>query len=195
MSELIANGKVVQLAYSLKNTDGEVLDEADQKEPFEYLHGASQIVPGLESGLEGLGIGDKKKVTVPPASGYGEVDAELKMTVKRTQFPEDMEVEAGMQFESKSPDGHGMVFTIESVEGESVHINGNHPLAGETLHFDVEVLAIRDATDEEKEHGHAHGPGGHGHDHDHGHEHGHDHEHGEHCDHGDEDDDGHHHTH
>lgn len=176
MSHTIQNGKIVQLAYSLTSTEGDVLDRADQKEPFVYLHGASQIVPGLESGLEGLKIGEKKKVTVAPEAGYGEVDPELKMAVKRTQFPENVQLEEGMQFESRTPDGHGMIFTVDSIEEDTVHIDGNHPLAGETLHFDVEVLGIRDATDEEKEHGHAHGPGG-AHDHEgHGHE-GHDHDH------------------
>ena len=186
-SETIQNGKVVQLAYSLTSTDGEVLDRADSKEPFEYLHGSSQIVPGLEQGLEGLKIGEKKKVTVAPGGGYGEIDEQLIMAVKRTQFPDGVELEEGMQFESRSPDGQGMVFTVDSIEGDTVNIDGNHPLAGETLHFDVEVLAIRDATAEEKEHGHAHGPGGHGHDHDHDHGH----EHGPGCNHDHDDDDNH----
>jgi FKBP-type peptidyl-prolyl cis-trans isomerase SlyD len=192
MSESIQNGKVIQLAYTLTNAAGDVLDRSDKADPFMYLHGAGQIVPGLETGLEGCKVGDKKKVVVPPGAGYGEVDPELKMSVKRTQFPPTVEMEAGMQFESRSPDGQGMIFTIESIEGDQVHIDGNHPLAGQTLHFDVEVLTVRDATEEEQEHGHAHGEGGHGHGHDH------DHEHGEDCDHDhaeEEDDDGHQHTH
>lgn len=163
MSQSIQNGKVVQLAYTLTNTDGEVLDQADKGEPFTYLHGASQIVPGLENGLEGLTVGQKKKVTVEPAAGYGEIDDDLKMAVKRSQFPDHVEIEAGMQFESRTPDGHGMVFTIESIDGETVNIDGNHPLAGVTLNFDVEVLGMRDATEEEKQHGHAHGEDGHHH--------------------------------
>jgi FKBP-type peptidyl-prolyl cis-trans isomerase SlyD len=196
ISEKIQNGKVVQLAYTLTNTDGDVLDQSDASDPFVYLHGASQIVPGLENGLEGCKAGDKKKVVVPPAAGYGEIDAELKMSVKRTQFPPTVEIEEGMQFESRSPDGHGMIFTIESVEGDQVHIDGNHPLAGQTLNFDVEVLNVRDATEEEQAHGHAHGEGGHGHGHDHDHEHGEDcdHDHGDDSEDSDEDD-GHGHTH
>jgi len=185
MAQTISEGKVVQLSYSLTNTKGELLDRADRNEPFTYLHGASQIVPGLEGALVGLKTGDTKKVKVEAAEGYGEVDADLQLTVKRTQFPADVDMQPGMQFETRGPDGTGMIFTIMGVTGDSVKIDGNHPLAGETLHFDVEVLEIRDATDEEKQHGHAHGPEGHGHDHG-------DHEHGDDCGHDHGDDDGHH---
>jgi FKBP-type peptidyl-prolyl cis-trans isomerase SlyD len=160
---MIKNGKVVDLAYSLKNAEGEVLDKADQADPFTYLHGASQIVPGLESALEGLKVGDKKDVTVSPADGYGEINPELKLTVKRDQFPKDAQIEEGMQFETQTPDGQGIVFTIEAIEGDQVSIDGNHPLAGQSLHFAVEVLSMRDATEEEVSHGHAHGPDGHHH--------------------------------
>ncbi|MBC7691354.1 MAG: peptidylprolyl isomerase [Methylotenera sp.] len=179
---MIINGTVVDLAYSLKNSDGEVLDQADKADPFTYLHGASQIVPGLESALEGLKIGDKKDVTVTPAEGYGEINPDLKLTVSRAQFPKDAEIEEGMQFETQTPDGQGIVFTIEEIAGDKVSIDGNHPLAGQSLHFAVEVLSMREATQEEITHGHAHGPDGH---------HGHDHEMGEH--HGSEDDDHHNH--
>jgi FKBP-type peptidyl-prolyl cis-trans isomerase SlyD len=193
MSQTISDGKVVDLSYALTNVKGELLDRADRDEPFTYLHGASQIVPGLESALNGLKTGDKKKVVVSAADGYGEIDNDLHLTVKRTQFPADVKIEPGMQFETRGPDGTGTIFTIQGVTGEQVTIDGNHPLAGEELHFDVEVLEIRDATAEEKEHGHAHGPDGHGHGHDHDHDHGdHDHDHGDH-DHGDNGDHGHSH--
>jgi FKBP-type peptidyl-prolyl cis-trans isomerase SlyD len=182
MAQTISDGKVVQLSYSLTNTKGELLDRADRNEPFTYLHGASQIVPGLEGALLGLKTGDTKKVKVAAADGYGEIDADLQLKVKRSQFPADVEIKPGMQFETRGPDGSGMIFTINGVTGDQVEIDGNHPLAGEELHFDVEVLEIRDATEEEKSHGHAHGPEGHGHDHG-------DHEHGEDCDH--DDDNGH----
>jgi FKBP-type peptidyl-prolyl cis-trans isomerase SlyD len=160
---MIANGKVVNLKYTLTNSEGEVLDQADANSPFAYMHGSSQIIPGLEGALEGLKPGDKKKVTVQPAEGYGEIDPNLKLTVKRTQFPQDAELEEGMQFETHTPDGHSIVFTVEAVEGDEVTIDGNHPLAGETLTFDVEVLNVRDATKEEMEHGHAHDGDGHHH--------------------------------
>ncbi len=157
----ISNGKVVELKYSLKNTEGETLDQSDVTDPFVYLHGADQIVPGLENALAGLEIGGKKSVTVPPAEGYGEINPELKFDVQRSQFPPEAKVRVGMDFQATNPEGHGMIFVIEAIEGDQISINGNHPLAGQTLHFDVEVLSIRDATPEEMEHGHAHGPGGH----------------------------------
>ena len=159
----IADGKVVNLAYTLKNSKSEVLDQADAAAPFTYLHGAHQIVPGLESALVGLKQGEKKEVRVSPADGYGEVDPNLKLVVGRAQFPKNVQLEAGMQFEAATPDGSGAVFTVEAVEGDQVHINGNHPLAGVELHFSVEVLSLRDATTEEMEHGHAHGEDGHHH--------------------------------
>jgi FKBP-type peptidyl-prolyl cis-trans isomerase SlyD len=180
MGMTIQDGKVVDLKYLLKNTEGEVLDESTNEEPFSYLHGAQQIVPGLENALKGLKVGDKKDVTVSPEDGYGEINESLKMIVKRTQFPQGVEIEEGMSFEASGNDGMGMVFTIEAIEGEDVHLDGNHPLAGVTLNFAVEVLSIRDASAEEMEHGHAHGPDGHGHGHDHG---------------DDDDDDGHGHGH
>jgi len=169
---MIKEGSVVNLVYELKNAEGEVLDQADKNDPFVYLHGSGQIVPGLESALEGCKVGDKKKVSVPPADGYGELNPDLKLVVNRTQFPKDANIQEGMQFEAHTPDGQGIVFTVEGLEDDKVKIDGNHPLAGQTLHFNVEVLEVRDATEEEMEHGHAHGPGGH---HDHG-DHG-DHDH------------------
>lgn len=163
MSEAIAAGKVVGMTYSLRNDAGEILDQASVQEPFLYMHGESQIVPGLEGALEGLKIGDKKNVTVSAEDGYGPVHPGLKMTVKKNQFPGVDEVKAGMQFQAQSPEGHGMVFTIVGIEGDDVTIDGNHPLAGQTLHFSVEIISMRDATEEEKSHGHVHGEGGHHH--------------------------------
>jgi FKBP-type peptidyl-prolyl cis-trans isomerase SlyD len=163
---MIQDGKVVTLAYTLKNDKGEELDRADASDPFFYLHGADQVVPGLEEGLKGLKAGDKKQVSVSPELGYGTLDPDLKMSVKRTQFPADVNVQPGMRFQTETPDGSPVVFTVEKVEDDQVHIDGNHPLAGVTLFFDVEVLAVRDATEDEKSHGHAHDPdGGHGHHH------------------------------
>jgi FKBP-type peptidyl-prolyl cis-trans isomerase SlyD len=163
LGNTIKTGKVVNLKYTLRNAQGEVLDQSDSAEPFLYLHGSSQIIPGLESALEGLKAGDKKMVVVAPENGYGEKDQNLVIQVKRSQFPENADIQPGMQFESRSPDGYSMVFTVAGVSGDEVTIDGNHPMAGVTLHFDVEVMDVRDATEEEKTHGHAHGPGGHHH--------------------------------
>ena len=160
---MITKGKVVSLAYSLKNKDGEVLDQGDKNDPFAYLHGMNQIVPGLEKALEGLKKGDKKSVEIDPKDGYGEYDKALLVQVSKTQFPPSVQLREGMQFEGGAPDGAPLVFTIEKIETETVTVNGNHPLAGETLFFDVEVVEVRDATDDELTHGHAHGAGGHHH--------------------------------
>lgn len=160
---MIQNGKVVHLTYTLKNAQGEILDQADQKDPFVYLHGASQIVIGLENALTNLKIGDTKKVTVQPVEGYGEINPDLKITIPRTEFPKGINLEVGMQFRVSSKDGGAMVIRVESIEGDNVKIDGNHPLAGQTLHFDVQVLQVRDATQEELDHGHAHNGGHHEH--------------------------------
>jgi FKBP-type peptidyl-prolyl cis-trans isomerase SlyD len=164
---MIKNGKVVDLSYVLKDDSGEVLDQAEEDEPFSYLHGAQQIVPGLEKALNGLKVGDKKLVVVPPAQGYGEMDPNLRMTLSRAQFPKGAEIEVGMVFEASSGGDQEMVFSVEEIKGDQVMVDGNHPLAGETLHFDVKIIGVREATAEELEHGHAHGAHGHGHDHDH----------------------------
>ncbi|MCA9482189.1 MAG: peptidylprolyl isomerase [Nitrospina sp.] len=160
---MIAKGSVVSLNYTLKNDSGEVIDESSGGEPFAYIHGSGQIVPGLESALDGAKLGDKKDVVVSPEEGYGEINDELKFKVERSNFPSDKELEPGLQFMAEMKDGRQVPFIIEKVEGEEVHINGNHPLAGQTLHFSVEVTEVRDATKEELEHGHVHGTGGHHH--------------------------------
>jgi FKBP-type peptidyl-prolyl cis-trans isomerase SlyD len=163
---MVKKGKVVSVSYSLKDEQGEELDHADAEDPFVYLHGAHQIVPGLEKALESLAVGDKKQVKISPNDAYGERDPGLELTVEKSMFPKGVTIEPGMQFEgSLGDEGEAAVFTVVSIAGDSVKIDGNHPLAGRTLHFDVEVLSVRDATAEELKHGHAHGPGGHGHDH------------------------------
>ncbi len=157
---MIKKNSVVTLKYCLKNIEGEELDQSTDDEPLSYLHGTGQIVPGLENALSGLKAGDKKEVTIPPGMGYGNIVPELKIKVGRSNFPKGNKIEEGMQFMAEVPDGHQQPFTVKKVEGEDVYLDGNHPLAGQTLHFAVEVLAVRDATKDELSHGHAHGPGG-----------------------------------
>lgn len=160
---MVKNNMVVGLAYTLKNSDGEELDSAGAGDPLQYLHGVGQIVPGLEKALEGLLIGSTKDVVVPPTEGYGEHVPQLKIKTEMSMFPKDVEVKIGMQFTADLGDGKHQNFTVEKIEGDEVFIDGNHPLAGQTLHFSIEVLSIREATQEELQHGHAHGPGGHHH--------------------------------
>ncbi len=160
---MIAKDKVVGLTYILKNKQDEVLDEATQDDLFFYLHGHGQIVPGLEKGLAGLKTGDKKNITVKPEEGYGNPSDELRVVVSRSKFPSASDIQEGVQFLAETSEGMKHPFTVTKVDGDNVHMDGNHPLAGETLHFDVEIFEVRDATQEELEHGHAHGPGGHHH--------------------------------
>jgi FKBP-type peptidyl-prolyl cis-trans isomerase SlyD len=165
----ISDGKVVLMHYTLTDDDGEVIDTSDGGDPLPYLHGAGNIVPGLERQLGGLSIGAKIDVVVAAVDGYGEREGDGPEPVSRAQFPDDMELEAGMQFFAHDNDGNEMPVWVTEVEDETVWVDFEHPLAGVTLHFHVEVLAIRDATADEMTHGHPHGADGN--DHHHGHDH------------------------
>ena len=156
----VTDGKVVSMEYTL-HVDGQVIDSSAEGEPLQYLHGAANIIPGLEREMEGMRVGESKKVIVEPLEGYGEMDEEAYADVPRSEFPDDMPLQPGVGMQLTTPDGQPMYARIESVEGETVTLNMNHPLAGAELHFDVKVVGLRDATKEEMDHGHAHD--GHGH--------------------------------
>ena len=160
---MIEKNKVVSISYYLKNTQGEELDKANADKPLEYLHGCGNIVPGLETALDGLKVGDKKEVTVEPGDGYGEILADLKMEIDRKAFPADQKIVPGMQFMAELADGKKHPFNVVEINDDKVRVDGNHPLAGQTLQFSIEIMKIRDATPEELKHGHAHGEGGHHH--------------------------------
>lgn len=159
----IVKGSVVGLDYSLHLGDGVVVDASEPGDPLTYLHGEGNIVPGLESALEGLAVGDSRKVVVAPGEGYGEHDPRGVQQVPRAAFPPGFEPAAGMELTAQGPQGEPVPFVIREVKGDEVVIDLNHPLAGKTLHFDVTVREVREATEEEKAHGHAHGPHGHEH--------------------------------
>lgn len=159
----IAKGNVVGIDYKLHLGDGEVVDASDPGEPLTYLHGEGQIVPGLEQALEGLSPGESKQVVVAPAEGYGDHDPRGLQEVPRNAFPPGFEPEPGMQLSAEGPQGEVVPFEVREVKPESIVIDLNHPLAGKTLHFDVTVREVREATDEERAHGHAHGAHGHEH--------------------------------
>ncbi len=158
----IAEKSVVSIHYTLTNAEGNVLDSSEGQDPLAYLHGASNIIPGLENALVGKSVGDSLKVTVEPEEGYGPVRDELVQDVDRSAFSGIESIEIGMQFMAQTPWGEQPV-TVVKVEGDNITLDGNHPLAGQTLTFDVEVVEVRAATDEEVEHAHAHGAGGHHH--------------------------------
>ncbi|MCE8001316.1 FKBP-type peptidyl-prolyl cis-trans isomerase [Billgrantia ethanolica] len=155
----IAQNSVVAFHYTLTNDAGEVLDSSEGRQPLTYLHGAGNIIPGLEKQLEGREAGEKLNVTVAPEEGYGEVQPQLVQEVPRDAFQGVEAVEPGMQFQAQTQGGPLMV-TVTKIEGDTVTVDGNHPLAGQKLNFDVEIATVREASQEEIEHGHVHGEGG-----------------------------------
>jgi FKBP-type peptidyl-prolyl cis-trans isomerase SlyD len=165
MSATAVKNKVVTIHYTLRDDAGAILDSSRDSDPLDYLHGHGGIVPGLERAMEGKAVGETVKVTVPPKDGYGEPSGPGPRQVPRDAFPGDVELEKGMQFFAPGPKGRPVPVWVTDVHADHVHIDTNHPLAGATLHFDVEVVAIRDATQDELAHGHPHGPDGHGHHH------------------------------
>ncbi|MBL9076520.1 MAG: peptidylprolyl isomerase [Planctomycetes bacterium] len=163
MKPAIADGHVVTIHYRLTLDDGSIADESFGKEPLIYLHGARNIVPGLERQLTGRKIGDTCDVVVPPVEGYGEYDPAAEQSVPRTAFPPNVELQVGMSFQTRGRNGQPMPVWIRKMEAEQVVVTANHPMAGQQLNFKIEVVDVRRATPEEKKHGHVHGPGGHHH--------------------------------
>jgi FKBP-type peptidyl-prolyl cis-trans isomerase SlyD len=153
----VAANKVVSIDYTLTNAQGQVMDRSAAGAPMAYLQGHQNIIPGLESALEGQSVGDTLKVTIEPADAYGERDESLRQAVPRTMFEDADNVQVGMQFQTLTEQGEQIV-TVTHMDSEHVTVDGNHPLAGETLTFDVTVVDVRDASREELEHGHVHGP-------------------------------------
>lgn len=159
--QIIAN-KVVVLDYTLTDDEGEIID-ASKDGQFVYLHGANNIIPGLECALVDKTAGSKLSVKVAPEQGYGERNDSMVQVVPKDMFDADEDIQVGQQFHAESPDKQMITITVTAVEGDQITIDGNHPLAGVSLNFEVEVIEVRDATEEELSHGHVHGPGGHQH--------------------------------
>lgn len=154
----IAPHHVVSIHYTLRNDAGEVLDSSSGQAPLNYLHGAHNIVPGLEQALEGRRAGEQFAVAVPPELGYGTHDPQLLQRVPRAAFVGVDEILPGMQFQAGGQMG-GTPVVVTAVDAEVVTIDANHPLAGVTLHFQIEVVDVRVATDQERAHGHVHADG------------------------------------
>jgi FKBP-type peptidyl-prolyl cis-trans isomerase SlyD len=159
---LIGPNCVVSMHYELTNSAGEVLDSSAGHEPLTYLRGAQNIIPGLENQLIGHAVGDQLDVVVQPEEGYGTHQPELVQQVPRDAFPDPDALETGMRFTADSAEGNISV-VITELSADSVTVDGNHPLAGEVLHFAVNITDIRSATEEELAHGHVHTPGHHHH--------------------------------
>ena len=158
----IESNSVVTLHYTLKDNDGNIIDQSDDGS-FLYLHGAMNIIPGLENALTGKSAGDEVSVTVSPEEGYGAKDPERIQEVPKEMFENSDEIAIGTQFHAQSPDGGAIVVTVTEVKDDVVVIDGNHALAGVDLNFDVKVIEVRQASEEEMAHGHVHGPHGHHH--------------------------------
>lgn len=158
-NQTVADGKVVIIRYTLTDTDGKVLDSTGEG-VFAYLHGGGNIVPGLEESLAGRAAGDALSVIVPPAKGYGDKVATEPQPVPRKEFKKDARIEPGVAFRATGSDGKDLTLYVTKVQGSKVWVDRNHPLAGKTLAFDVEIVGIREPTYEESQHGHAHGASG-----------------------------------
>lgn len=154
----VADNKVVSIHYKLTNQAGETLDSSEGREPLAYIHGQGNIIPGLEKALTGKESGEELNVTVEPEEGYGERHDQLIQQVPMSAFEGVDEVKPGMQFQAQTEAGP-RVITVKEIEGDNVTIDGNHPLAGETLNFEVSIEEVREATDQEIEHGHVHADG------------------------------------
>lgn len=155
----VANDRVITMHYTLSDENGAVIDSSrDRDEPFVYLHGHGNIIGGLESALEGTEEGFASEITVTPEEGYGERNEQAVFQVPKEQFPAGEDIQVGMQVQGEGPQGV-VAFTVADLTDNGVILDGNHPLAGKTLHFDVEVLDVREATSQELEHGHAHAHG------------------------------------
>ncbi|WP_017931552.1 FKBP-type peptidyl-prolyl cis-trans isomerase [Robiginitomaculum antarcticum] len=153
---------IIGFHYTLKDKDGAVLDSSEGQPPMLVMTGAQQIIPGLEKELMKMKKGEKQTVVIAPENAYGPVQEDMKLTVKREQFPEGAQLHVGQQFKINQ-EPQAPVFTVTAIKDDNIHIDGNHPMAGKELHFDVDVTEKRMPTPDELAHGHAHGPGGHHH--------------------------------
>lgn len=158
----VAKDKVVSIDYTLTNARGEVLDSSEGGAPLPYLHGSGNIIPGLETALEGKDEGERVTASIPPEQAYGPRNEELVQSVPRDRFEGVENIAPGMEFQAKTEAGVHPVKVV-AVDDDSVTVDANHALAGETLNFDIQIVEVRDATEEELAHGHVHGPGGHEH--------------------------------
>jgi len=160
MSETLADGKVGLFHYTLTDAEGTTIDSSEGKDPMVYLHGAGNIIPGLERQLVGQGVGAILDVVVPAAEAYGEASGEPPQAIPRDQFPAEVPLHKGMGLRAQDAQGKPVVIFITDISDSHVLVTADHPLAGKELHFHVEIVRIRDANENELAHGHPHGPDG-----------------------------------
>jgi FKBP-type peptidyl-prolyl cis-trans isomerase SlyD len=159
----LKTNQVITINFILKDTNGNIIEATSRERPFSFISGGNQILPKLEENIGEMLIGSKRTVTLSPVDAYGVYDDSALEEVSRSEFPEDTDIQEGMTFVADSPDGQQLPFVIKSIKEENITLDFNHPLAGQTLTFDLELLSLRDATIEELGHGHVHGAGGHHH--------------------------------
>ncbi len=157
------NNQVVTINFTLKDEEGNIIEETSKEQPFSFISGNQQILPELEKNVSEMIIGSKRTVVLEPENAYGIYNDTSIQTVSRSDFPDDAKLEVGMGFVADTPDGRQMPFVIKNIDDENITVDFNHPLAGHTLTFDVELLELREASPEELAHGHVHGAGGHHH--------------------------------
>ncbi|MDB5103536.1 MAG: FKBP-type peptidyl-prolyl cis-trans isomerase [Fibrobacteres bacterium] len=158
----ISKNKVVSIDYTLTDSKGEVLDSSSKGEPLQFIQGQGHLIPGLEKALEGKSAGEALKAQIPAKEAYGVRDEALMQTIPKDNFEDIPDLKVGMELEAESDDGV-RVITVVGIEDDKVIVDGNHPLAGMDLNFDVKIVGVREATTDELGHGHVHGPGGHHH--------------------------------
>ncbi|MDT8428358.1 MAG: peptidylprolyl isomerase [Pseudomonadales bacterium] len=161
MTLMIGKNSVVSIHYTLKDDDGQVMDSSSGGDPLVYLHGANNLIPGLEKELNGKTVGQNFTASIPPAEAYGETNPALVQAIDRSMFQGVDVIEPGMAFTAQGEHGQQQI-TVTAVDGDQITVDANHPMAGKTLHFDVEIMDVRAATEQELAHGHVHA---HGHDH------------------------------
>jgi len=154
-TDTVQNDVVVSMEYTL-HVENEEIDSSKGQDPLQFLVGHGNIISGLEREMIGMKVGESKDVIIPPADGYGEFDEEAFLSVPRGEFPKDVPVEEGLELSVRDDSGQSRYARIDTIEGDTVTLNFNHPLAGDELHFNVKVLGLRGPTDEELEHGHVH---------------------------------------
>ncbi len=159
----LKNNQVVTINFTLKDEDGNTIEATTKEQPFSFISGNQQILPELENNVSEMLIGSKRTVVLEPEQAYGIYSDTSLQTVKRSDFPDDVKLEIGMGFVADTPDGRQLPFVIKNIEDENITVDFNHPLAGHTLTFEVELLGLREASSEELAHGHVHGAGGHHH--------------------------------
>lgn len=159
----LQDNQVVTINFTLKDEDGNVIESTTKEQPFSFISGNQQILPKLENQVSSMLIGSKKTIVLEPEEAYGVYKDTSIQTVKRNDFPEGTKLEIGLGFVADTPEGQQLPFVIKTIENDDITIDFNHPLAGHTLTFDIELLELREATKDELAHGHVHGGNGHHH--------------------------------